>query len=109
VNDWERTDDGLRVEVDDELHDGDQVFWGGMRCDLQADGSDAAPTSFADPTGRELAIKVVEDWPDHTWRIRVEGRVEHSVELSVDGRAVRYEVEPELAGLGRLFDSSGTA
>ena len=109
VGDWERTDDGLRVAVEDELHESDQAFWGGLACHLQAGGSDASPQSLTDATGRELRIAAAEDGPDHTWRIRVEGRVEQAAELSLGGRPVRHDVDPELAGLGRLFDSSGTA
>jgi len=108
VADWERTGAGLVVVVDDELHEGDQVFWGGVPCVLAA-GSAAMsdPGALRDASGRELRILQAEDGTDQTWRLRVEGRVEADAELLLDGRPVRYEVAPDLAGLTRLFDSSG--
>jgi len=107
VVDWKRTDEGLQVTVRAELSSDDQVYWCGHSCELSALSEATRPREVRDGAGKHYPIRKILDGADDSWRVLVEGRIPEDQDILIDGADERPERLQPLAGLDKLFDTSG--
>ncbi|MGP3927932.1 AAA domain-containing protein [Streptomyces sp. 8N616] len=106
VLDYHRDAAGLRLDLDSDLREDDQVFWCGRRHALAREAAPPPPSSVEDAQGAGLRLVRTPEPEEDGWVLVVEGWNGEG-DLVVDGEPVEPHVLPEFEGLRRLRDAEG--
>jgi len=107
VREWRRVGSDLELVPEAGLEPGDQVFWCGVHCRLEAPDGAGPPAEVRDARDRLLPARLVEDGAGgRAWVLEVDGEPAEGP-LRIDGREAEADRLPAFSGLTRLWDEEG--
>ena len=98
----------LRLSLDGELQEGDQVFWYGIPCEFEHDAGSEPPTRVCDQQGQALSLSRPPEEERGGWVLVLEGW-DGEGGLVVDGDPVEPTTLSAFEGLSQVVDAEGRA